>query len=624
MDTEKSHERNRNLCYSTTKGLYLKGAMPVLKNGDRHFAACEIPPCFRIAPEPVPVFNGLPAFLPEKAPNMPFPLYRVPSHVFWPMRRRARLPSSSPPCFENDRATAAMVSVGMLALAVFLANRGAGFAEPSTKQLAVLSGHVLDADNAPVPGATVYPTCDPKLRKKTDAKGRFHFNESETRRVLEKDEERKFVAALDLVAVAEGFGLDWVTIRGVGASGKNDLDARTAENITLRLVKDDVPIRGRMVNGRGEPIANARVELGQILVFPNEDVVAWLRKWEASKGEGWPALANHAQRRYLPVFRRLADLGSEAKVIEHTEPVVTVAVATDEQGRFEIRGVGRDRAVWLQATHPDCVTRIFFAATRARFELKVADPALPSLHSSEFCHALSPRKPVRGVVRERGTMKPLAGATVLVQATPIQSSAVMKEITSADGTFDVRGLGTAERYVCVVISARGQPHLRRQMLVNGTPGLDPMRVDIDLVRGVVVQGRVKNRDSGKPVPRATLTYFPAPGNAHLKDFRASGELGPGWDYRSQTDQEGAFSLAIPPGPGLIGVRCTHHAGKPFRDCTKDDFPYPLAKEEGEYYFKTATDHIIRPGEFHAVMAVNPTIDEPAAALDINLTPNNGK
>src|SRR5205807_2156759 len=70
----------------------------------------------------------------------------------------------------------------------------------------------------------------------TDAEGRFRLKLPLSR------------ARLALVAIADGYGLDWVELSG---------DTRPAE-VTLRLVKEQT-IRGRVLSTEGKPVAGARV-----------------------------------------------------------------------------------------------------------------------------------------------------------------------------------------------------------------------------------------------------------------------------------------------------------------------------------------------------------------------------
>jgi hypothetical protein len=50
-----------------------------------------------------------------------------------------------------------------------------------------------------------------------------------------------------------------------------------AANLTLRLVKDDVVIRGRILDLQGRPVAGAKVRIGDTLYVPKKgDLTAWI------------------------------------------------------------------------------------------------------------------------------------------------------------------------------------------------------------------------------------------------------------------------------------------------------------------------------------------------------------
>jgi len=124
-------------------------------------------------------------------------------------------------------------------------------------------GRVLDPDGKPVPGAKlvfVYASGEKapdKIWATSAAGGAFQFS------VARGIEDAAWYGnAWDqtyVVAAAEGHGFAWARVRP-GASG----------DLTLRLVKDDVPLRGRVLDLQGKPVAGATVRIEDL---PSEPVL---------------------------------------------------------------------------------------------------------------------------------------------------------------------------------------------------------------------------------------------------------------------------------------------------------------------------------------------------------------
>lgn len=190
------------------------------------------------------------------------------------------------------------------------------------------AGVVADAEGKPVEKASIalLPPLSPEAQR-TSAKppsneaieravtgrdGRFEIS-------LSQEEIESLVRvnpwkALRLVASATNHGADWLN---VSEEGESDLK--------LRLAKDDVPIRGRIVSLEGEPVRGAtdrvkRVHLGR----PQTALSNFLQSIEdGSHDREFSQFEKHWSGP-LP--------GSES-------------ATTDEDGRFSIDGLGSDRLV---------------------------------------------------------------------------------------------------------------------------------------------------------------------------------------------------------------------------------------------------------------------------------------
>ena len=112
----------------------------------------------------------------------------------------------------------------------------------------------------------------------------------------------------------------------------------------MRLVRDDVPIRGRVVDPQGRPIAGATVRLCRIAtVKDGVDLDAMLASGELEneRTEAW----------YGDFYGK-------------TWPGGRGTWTTDADGRFEVKGVGRDRIASLLIQGPMLADSTLYAMAR--------------------------------------------------------------------------------------------------------------------------------------------------------------------------------------------------------------------------------------------------------------------
>src|SRR5262249_36514611 len=138
-----------------------------------------------------------------------------------------------------------------------------GKAQPAGEQAGSLEvrGRVLDPDGKPFTGARlifVYGSSrkvPEKVWATSTADGRFNFtvsNEVLNDRWYETNRDNTYV-----VAAAEGYGVAAAKLPSGGAG-----------EVTLRLVADDVPVQGHLLDLQGTPVAGATVRIDDLLYVP--------------------------------------------------------------------------------------------------------------------------------------------------------------------------------------------------------------------------------------------------------------------------------------------------------------------------------------------------------------------
>ncbi len=421
-------------------------------------------------------------------------------------------------------------------------------------------GQVLDPDGKPVAGALVYvrhyaerrwSEHDPMAARQkgrvasTDADGRFHFE-------LDKGaSDGSYWSGVtgwhqaQIAVTAPGFAPAWVEAGDMVKRGE----------MPLRLVRDDVPVRGRVVDSQGRPVAGVTVRVRAI--------------WEVNDGVNLDAmLASGAvdEENMLQIVRRFGDSLGWATPTWRADPTPLWpggrnTRTTGADGRFEVQGIGRDRIARLEFHGGgmangtlDVMARSAHGPPRARplpskrREKGINDreaaflglyPQGTQLVGATFDFIAGPTKPIVGVVRLKGSRKPVAGA--FVKGVDPGTHTAVTARTDAAGRFRLDGVPKAEFYGIDVDPRQGiDAFLRCSVIINDTEGLKPIEAALEVPPGVVVTGRLIDKLTGRVVPPGNVEYTKAPDNVAGGDARGFLPLA-----------DGAFGLTVRPGRGMI-------------------------------------------------------------------------
>ncbi len=326
-----------------------------------------------------------------------------------------------------------------------------------------------------------------------------------------------------LVAVASELGPDWAKID----------PAKSSEPITLKLRRDDVPIEGRIISLEGRPIAGASVKIAHLVELPP----AVINKLRANDGKMNPAPWGE--------MRRVMIVG-EAGAIRPTR--------TGADGRFRITGVGRDRLALLVVEGESIEQSFAMVSTSADHDGKpIILPAdgspIRKIEAPRFEMAVAPGRAIQGTVRDRDTNEPIAGARV-------RNGFGGNVTTDHQGGFRIAGRAKGGENV-LEATLEGQPYIKVARTWNDQTGLQPLKLDLALKRGVWVEGKVTDASSGKPV-KAIVMYYPFRDNPNVKECPDASFLN---NYLSDevefaTDASGRFRAVALPGGGILAVRVT--------------------------------------------------------------------
>jgi len=400
-------------------------------------------------------------------------------------------------------------------------------------------GRVLDPDGKPLQGAKLYVWVDynymkpvpSTVRAMTGPDGHFDFtfakqDIAEVGQWTANSTPEPWRHAV-IVAAAPGYGGTWSKI--AQSQMVNSPRVEKGE-LVLRLVKDDVPVRGRVRDLEGRPVAGATVQVKNI---------------DLLYGCLWEGLSEK--------------------------------VTTGEDGWFILTGIGRGRTATLRIAAPTIQMQMVGVNTSAAASATVDLIAEPT-------------KPIEGVVRARDTGKPLAGVVIFGKYERFgdwndDPFGMVRTVTDAEGHYRLVGLPKASQYEIQVCPRDDQSYLEMIKWIGGTEGLKPISLDFSLRRGVTVRFRAIDKLTHKPV-RGIAQYTPARSNPlwgeatapYGKEMLLPRFFVPG----HVPDKDGFFQFVVYPGHGVIfvnvGEKDQYMGGRLDPEDEKKGY-YPLGKGE---------------------------------------------
>src|SRR5579883_1885345 len=460
-----------------------------------------------------------------------------------------------------------------------------------------LSGRVLDPSGKPFPGAKLYlldfsaSQEPPKVQATSDADGRFRFT------IARKDVKMSPYGgdswdSIYLGATAEGHGPALAPVGKPDAAGER----------TLRLAKDDVPIRGRVFDLQGKTVSGAAVRVIGLQLPNKGDLTAFAEALKTSK-DGYPVEFQFLTHFQNPALARLF-------------PVVS----TDADGRFRLRGIGRERIAVVEISGPTIESRQARVLTRPGKQIQLPEyreyPNNGKLtyYGASFDHVAGPTTPIVGVVRDKDTKKPIAGAVVtswIIAGENFNGRDFIRTTTDKEGRYHLVGMPRGEGNVIRVMGTEGESYLEVHKGVPAAQGLETVTVDAELKRGVRIKLRVLDKATGKPV-MANVEYFAFRNNPYR-------ENAPGLWPRSVTKKDGTFEFVGLPGRAIVAARA--YSEEYLMSVGADKFKQnavfgQLADENGQ----SLTNPPCHLRDWHTLMEINPAKDAESFTCDILLDP----
>ena len=250
-----------------------------------------------------------------------------------------------------------------------------------------------------------------------------------------------------VVARAKGYAFGLANNRGAG------------EELTLKLMADDVPVSGRIIDLEGRPVAGVIVKVLNVRAPINASLDAWLKALEERK-------ELHNLDEFLP--NRL-----EAQA----EPSIIPPVTTGSDGTFALReSAGSESPDYSSKGRRSKRSKSRSGRVPVRQSVRRDGRGRATSISSRFmgpgracrrAHAV-----VEGVVRDQDTGKPLAGIMVRGERSLSDSTSLyVQSITDTEGKYRLNGLARGKEGHIVAVPPCDFPvygHRKAELKVPGT------------------------------------------------------------------------------------------------------------------------------------------------------------
>jgi RNA polymerase sigma factor (sigma-70 family) len=455
------------------------------------------------------------------------------------------------------------------------------------KDAVTYNGRVVDTEGHPVANADVKylfvtrqdePT---PVRAVSNARGQFQF--TLTRKDVPLSAEATDADPLkmgQLFVSAPGFALGW---RG-SRSEKQEL-------ITVQLTRNVTPIKGRLVDLQGKPLAGLHI--------------AAVSVWAPEKGDLTPFIQalSAGDSFYAAAFKHVPNVLT-AWIIGQDVSRFLPSATTDAGGRFQLTGFARETIVELRIegaavetqrlyvinhSRPGSAARLIAPKKKPSKDPEVYEEPPACIFWNDFDHALAPGLVVAGTLREQDSGRPLAGAVVesyrLAESRLVQD-ATYHTVTDSQGRYRLIGLPRGHGNQLRFRPPADSPYFP---LVKNVPPTRPYaaaNLDILAQRGILVDVRTHDKNSGEPVP-GCVSYFILPEKPST-GFEFTRPHADAYNDFMPIRNDGTFRFVALPGRAILAFRASWRK-------------YPIAKEAPAIQLPSA----LSSSNFQAFLEINP-------------------
>ena len=453
------------------------------------------------------------------------------------------------------------------------------------------------------------------------ANGKFEFTLDES--LAQEIQRRRRYAIANLCATTKGYGLDWMPLetfennpspsevrnlqrtRIDKALGDGRFDSR---NLVLPMAAQ--PITGKLVDLQGNPLPNVKV-LIEKLDRPNIPML--LRALDLSWTQGF--------------YESISSTSVFVRNLARSElQQLFPPVSTDENGRFEIQGIGDDQLATLifKSDHVQSAPIYVFGRDMEKTNLPLSkihpDGPQATFVGREFSHTLGPSIPLTGVVTDYENGFPVPGVLVFVnrlfQSTKNErlDTRHLRSVTDEQGRFLITGVPPGEGHVLEAVAPKSQPYFLTLKEFSLDPtNTDSQQIKMQIAKGIWIEGQVCDKTTGQPV-QATVDYLALQQNPNSLEKKG---LQREWIHQSRykTDENGTYKIVGLPGPGVVLAKSERMNEYPLFSGAESIDGFDIAKRTIP---TTPYPLPLRYNFWHVVKQITPAADANTHTCDISM------
>jgi hypothetical protein len=240
-----------------------------------------------------------------------------------------------------------------------------------------------------------------------------------------------------------------------------------------------------------------------------------------------------------------------------------------------------------------------------------------------FTFSAEPARTIEGIVKDAKTGEPLPGVSVGSYSLAGYSYSThrdLKTTTDKNGRFRLIGMPKGAENQLWVVPNDQQPYFMRQVDVPDPVGLGPVRMEIEMHRGIWITGKVTDGATGAPVPTVRMLYLPFRTNEFAQrtpEFHPGIVPGDARQVRFQSIADGTYRIVGLPGRAIVGAESvlkSYRHGVGYSDISGPKY------DKGDLLDTYRNPMMPGPKWPNMMKEINPPADTGPVTLDFALDP----